>query len=1076
MTPDDLVDPAIDLVRDWLVAAQRSETRDERAVASRLDAITGDPEALRFTMRFVDRVARHRDPRLAAGELRALIEEQGVPAFLGFADRTQLRAARVVSRPMAPVVIPLARRRLRHLVGPMVVDADPDALHRYVRDRQAEGFTVNVNRLGEAVLGADEATHRFDDVLASVADPAIDYVSVKLSSIVDHIDMWSLDATLARVAERLRALFTAADTSTFVNLDMEEYRDLGLTLQAFTDVLAEPELDHVPAGIVVQAYLPDSWDALQALAAWAEQRHARGGADVKVRLVKGANLAMERVDAALHGWVQAPYASKAEVDANYKRCVELLCGGATPGLRAGIASHNLFDVAWALLVARDHGVADRIEIEMLQGIATPQARVVRDASGGLRLYSPVVTAKDFDVAISYLFRRLEENTAPENYLHHAFSLLADSPQFDEEVARFRTAVAERHGVYAGVRRAPAEPADADFSNEPDSDPSLVTTQRWITTVRDLAVQPVRAAVTTDPTDVDDAYARARAAQPGWWALGAEARRATLDRVAGELAARRGELIATMAAEAAKVYAEGDPEVSEAVDFAKWYGHCGLELEHLADVTYAPLGVVAVVPPWNFPVAIPTGGVCAALAAGNAVVFKPSPETPRCAEIVAEACWAAGVPGDVLQFVRTPDDDTGRRLVESADAVIFTGSWETATLFRTWKPELRLFAETSGKNALVITEHADLDLAATDLVRSAFGHSGQKCSAASLGILVGGLYVDERFRAKLVDAARSLAVGDPTVAGPALGPLTVAPSERLQRALTTLDRDERWLLQPQPLDDSGRLWSPGIKDGVMPGSRFHHTECFGPVLGLMRADDLDHAIRLQNSIDFALTGGIHTLDPHESEHWLERVQVGNAYVNRHITGAIVRRQPFGGWKRSCVGGGAKAGGFDYLLQLGTWRSERLPADAGDPLAVAAVSDDHWWRTHYGIEHDPSALFCESNVLRYRPRPHVLIRQSRDARSADLARAVAAASRAGVTPEVSRASTESDQALIDRKPWRRFGRVRVIGSVGPELRQALIDAEVDLVDEPVTSSGRLELRHYLREQAVSTTLHRFGNLVR
>ena len=397
------------------------------------------------------------------------------------------------------------------------------------------------------------------------------------------------------------------------------------------------------------------------------------------------------------------------------------------------------------------------------------------------------------------------------------------------------------------------------------------------------------------------------------------------------------------------------------------------------------------------------------------------------------------------------------------------------MFRTWKPDLRLFAETSGKNALVVTEHADLDLAATDLVRSAFGHSGQKCSAASLGILVGGLYADERFRAKLVDAARSLPVGDPTVSGPALGPLAVAPSERLQRALTTLDRDERWLLQPQPLDDSGRLWSPGIKDGVMPGSRFHHTECFGPVLGLMRADDLDHAIRLQNSVDFALTGGIHTLDPDESERWLERVQVGNAYVNRHITGAIVRRQPFGGWKRSCVGGGAKAGGFDYLLQLGTWRSERLPADAGDPLAVAAVSDDHWWRTHYGIEHDPSALFCESNVLRYRPRPHVLIRQSRDGCSADVARAVAAATPGrcharGVTGEHRvRPGADRPETVAPVRP------VRVIGSVGPELRQALIDAEVDLVEEPVTSSGRLELRHYLREQAVSTTLHRFGNVI-
>ncbi len=407
----------------------------------------------------------------------------------------------------------------------------------------------------------------------------------------------------------------------------------------------------------------------------------------------------------------------------------------------------------------------------------------------------------------------------------------------------------------------------------------------------------------------------------------------------------------MAAEAAKTFAEGDPEVSEAIDFARWYGQRAHELEELAGVTFRPHGVVAVVPPWNFPVAIPTGGVCAALAAGNAVVFKPSPETPRCAEIVAEACWAAGVPTDVLQFVRTPDDDTGRRLVESADAVIFTGSWETAELFRTWKPELRLFAETSGKNALVVTEQADLDLAAADLVRSAFGHSGQKCSAASLGIVVAGLYDDERFRAKLVDAARSLPIGDPTRPGPALGPLTVAPSERLQRALTTLDAGERWLLEPRQLDDAGRLWSPGIKDGVVAGSWFHRTECFGPVLGLMRAAHLDHAIELQNAVEFGLTGGIHTLDPAESDRWLERVEVGNAYVNRHTTGAIVRRQPFGGWKRSCVGGGAKAGGFDYLLQLGTWSAERARADAGDPLAVAVASDDHWWRTHYGIDHDP-----------------------------------------------------------------------------------------------------------------------------
>ncbi len=404
MTPDQLVEPAIDLVREWLQQAHEAETRDERAIAELLDRITGDPDAMRFTMQFVDRVARHRKDRLAARELRALVRANGTPSFLGPLDKSLLRTAGVVAPMLPSWVMPLARQRLRALVGPMVVDAAPKPLHGYIRARRDEGFAVNINRLGEAVLGADEADRRFRDVLELVDDPEIDYVSVKLSSIVDHLDMWSLDVTLGRIEEHLRALFAAAArTSTFVNLDMEEYRDLELTLRGFTTVLAESDLDHVPAGIVVQAYLPDAWAAVQRLADWATARHARGGADVKIRLVKGANLAMERVDAVLHGWEQAPYATKAEVDANYKRCVDfLLTSEAATGLRVGVASHNLFDLAWALLLARDRGLEDRIEFEMLQGIATPQARVVRRTGHGLRLYSPIVATRDFDVAISLL--------------------------------------------------------------------------------------------------------------------------------------------------------------------------------------------------------------------------------------------------------------------------------------------------------------------------------------------------------------------------------------------------------------------------------------------------------------------------------------------------------------------------------------------------------------------------------------------------------------------------------------------------------------------------------------------------
>ncbi|MEE3251990.1 MAG: aldehyde dehydrogenase family protein, partial [Actinomycetota bacterium] len=364
-----------------------------------------------------------------------------------------------------------------------------------------------------------------------------------------------------------------------------------------------------------------------------------------------------------------------------------------------------------------------------------------------------------------------------------------------------------------------------------------------------------------------------------------------------------------------------------------------------------------------------------------------------------------------------------------------------------------------------------DLAAADLVRSAFCHQGQKCSAASLGILVDSVANDERFLRQVVDAAASLVVGPATDPATTFGPLIGPATGKLADALTTLAPGEHWLLEPRRLDDEGRCWTPGIKAGVASGSAFHHIECFGPVLGLMAAPDLDTAIDLQNAVDYGLTGGIHTLDPAQVDHWLERVEVGNAYVNRPITGAIVRRQPFGGWKRSSIGPGAKAGGYDYLLQLGTWRPIGVAAD----LAGHVSDDDRWWAEHYGVGHDPSGLSCEANVLRYRPHPDVIVRIGDGATDAEVARVLAAARRCGIKPRVSRMADEDDAAFAASLSDHRFGRIRVVGTLADDVRRAAIAAEVDLVDEAVTASGRLELRWYLREQAISRTLHRFGNLV-
>lgn len=1072
VSPETLVDDAVDLVAQWLELAREHETRSERTAVARLHALIDEPAGVEFAMQYVDRVARHSDNRLAAGELAAVVRHSDLPGFVGPVDRTLLRLGARLA-PLAPgLVMPIARRRLRQLVGHLLVDADPATLKRHMSRKRNEGVALNINILGEAVLGEAEAGRRFDRTLALIADPAVTYVSVKASSIASQIDLWSFDDSLRRVKQRLRILCTEASVTTpptFVNVDMEEYKDLHLTLQAFMEVLDEPDLATVDAGIVLQAYLPDSFEALQRLTNWAIIRHERHSSVIKVRLVKGANLAMERVDAAMHGWEQAPYASKAEVDANYKRCIDWAF---TPthaaAVRIGVASHNLFDVAWAKLLADSRGVIDGVDFEMLQGMASAHARAVQDTTDDLLLYTPIVAPADFDVAIGYLIRRLDENASGDNFLRHLFALEPSAPEFAEQADLFRRAVADRHTVSAiPHRRGRRVSLDTGFFNQPDTDPARPETQQWLEKARTIEPRPVRAPIISTAEGIDACLARAKDAQVSWGRLGSAERRRILWAAADEIDSRRGELLSTMAHEALKTFAQADPEISEAIDFARWYADRGTELDSVDGATFEPHGAVAVIPPWNFPVAIPTGGTMAALAAGNAVILKPSRNTPRCAEIIAEAAHAAGVPTDVLQIVRTSDSDIGRTLVTGADAVILTGSIETARLFRSWRPDMTLLAETSGKNALVITPHADIDHAVDDLVQSAFGHAGQKCSAASLAILVGGVGDDPRFRRQLVDAVRSLRAGPPTDAASNYGPTISTPDGKLARALTKLDAGESWLVEPRPIDLASGLWSPGVREGVSEAGWFHQTECFGPVLGLMRADDLDHAIRIQNDSSFGLTGGLHSLDEDEIDQWLDRVEVGNAYVNRGITGAIVQRQPFGGWKGSSVGLGAKAGGSDYLLQLGRWI-----ADAS--LSTAPESNHQWRQTHYGVGHDPTALFCERNELRYLPHPTVTIRAGADADPSEVERALAAAHLVNPTVSLSDAGEEPDEVFEAGLAEMRWGRVRMVGSVPKSLRAAALQHDVHLVEEPVTASGRLELRLYLREQAISQTLHRFGNV--
>ncbi len=1114
---------AVALAAELMEAAHRAERPAARRRARRLARLVDDPESMAFSMALTDEVARIAEPARAVARLRSLLADAGAPSFLGPVDRGLLRTAAVVGPALPRLVAAGLRWRLRRESAAIVLDADDPAFRRHVARRREEGFRLNVNLLGEAILGDDEAGRRRDDLLARIDRPDVDYVSVKISSVCAQLSSLAFDATVDRVVDRLLPLYRRARQArprVFVNLDMEEYRDLGLTLAAFERILTLPELDDADVGIVLQAYLPDSHAAFGEVARWAVARRERGGGVVKVRVVKGANLAMERVDAELHGWPAAPYPTKADVDASYKRLVDrALDPRWGDGLRLGLASHNTFDLAWGIVRAERFGALGRLDVEMLEGMAPGESAAVLERVGRLTLYAPVVPRTSFDAAIAYLVRRLDENTAPGNFLRDQLSLRPGSAEFVDQRDRFLAAVADRPGVDVTPRRRQDRATedrrfstDDPFVNEPDTDWSLAANRAWLAALRrpgQVVIPPeipivigeetrwpgpatgegidpsapevvaYRYALADGPL-VDRAVEAAAAAQVEWSARSGRQRAAVLERVAETLAARRGGAIVTMARDAGKVAAEADVEVSEAIDMARRYALDAIALDDL-DAAHRPIGPIVVAPPWNFPLAIPAGGVLAAVAAGNAAILKPAPETVATAWLLATCLWDAGVPRDLVPFLPCPDDDVGRGLIthDGVGAVILTGALATARLFVSWRPDLRLHAETSGKNAITVTAAADLDLAVADLVRSAFGHAGQKCSAASLAIVEQSVLDDGRFLAKLADATRTLRVGPAGDLATDLGPLIRPPEGPLWRAFEQLDPGETWLVRPERRDASGLLWSPGIKIGVRPGSAFHRTECFGPVLGVMAARDLDHAIELQNDTDFGLTGGIHSLDPHEISHWLERIEVGNAYVNRTTTGAIVGRQPFGGWKGSAVGPAVKAGGSAYVASLCHWSDRPGPdADPSPGPDPAPTRIDRARRSYPAAwadltrPSDPTGLVAERNELRSVPLGAVMLRIEADADPVDVELVRLASETAGVTLLVSRAVDESVDGLRRRLTAAPVDRVRVLGTVAEALWLLAADLWVHLDDRPPVADGRIELRRWSHDQAVSRTAHRHG----
>ncbi len=902
-----------------------------------LASLTSPPQISRHLREYLQ-IVHNRLPKTAALATDYLPTE-------GFATNIIAAAARIGAGRMA-----------RRFIAAGDVESAIIAVARLRSRRLA--FTLDL--LGEAVVSETEADqyqrqylelletlpHRLaewdeDSLLDRSAAEKIPRanLSLKLSSLYSQFDPIDPDGTEQAVLRRLRPILRQARRSgAFINLDMEQFSFKDLTLRIFMAVCDEEEFRDWPdIGIAIQAYLHSTLDDLRQLADWAKHR----GMPVWVRLVKGAYWDYETIIAAQNDWPIPVFTDKAATDANFESAAQFLIQHADT-LHPAIASHNIRSIAAAIAFARKKNLhKSDIEFQMLYGMAEPIKSALVAMGYRVRVYMPFGRLLP---GMAYLVRRLLENTSNESFLRAGF--VEHLPQ-EQLLMNPKLKIAP----------APPPPAQKDFSNEPPVDFSIaseraamsaalarlsITEQpliiggrrilsgQWIDSINPShKSQLVGRAARATPDHALQAIAAANSAFPMWRDTSVEDRAALLTRVADILHRDRFELAALEIIECGKPWRDADADIAEAIDFCRYYAW---QMRRLSapqgnDIpgeqnrwSYDPRGVAVVIAPWNFPLAILCGMAAAAVVAGNPVILKPAEQSPLIAAALAAAFEEAGAPPGVVNYLPGIGEEIGPILTTHPDVamIVFTGSLavglginqQTSKTLPNQDHIKKIITEMGGKNAIIIDDDADLDDAVSGIIASSFGYSGQKCSACSRVVALSTIH--DSLLDRLIEATRSLKIAPAEDPSCRIGPVIDADAfTRIHQTIEQAKSEAKLVYagDPGPFAAEGYFIAPHIFANVPRTSRLATEEIFGPVLSVLKAADLDDALAISNSVKYALTGGVYSRSPANLDRCRRDFRVGNLYINRRITGALVGRQPFGGFKLS--GTGTQAGGPDYL---------------------------------------------------------------------------------------------------------------------------------------------------------------------
>lgn len=845
-------------------------------------------------------------------------------------------------------------RRLRENGFAAVVDVLGEAT---LCEAEAEAYTNTYLELLDALK---KEIGQWRGLPGAGGDPSLDWghapivnVAVKPTALFCLANPQDFEGSVTAILNRVRLIATKViELQGFLCLDMESYRHKEIILEVYRRLKLENR-NYPHLGIVLQSYLKDTDKDLAELLAWA----ARNQVEISIRLVKGAYWDYETVKAQQNGWAVPVWDIKADSDAAFERHARMILEQHRI-CHFACASHNIRTVSAVMEIARTLNVpADRYEFQVLYGMAEPVRKGIQKVAGRVRLYCPY---GDMVPGMGYLVRRLLENTANESFLRQSFAAEAEVEKLLEDPVETGKRERSAKGKLQVVKEVKPG-ALSPFSNDPMVDftradhraafPANIAAVRkqlgktyplfingrevktgdTLPSVNPNNPSEVLGTVCQAGTkEVGEAIAAAKAAFPAWRDTDPAQRAAVLLKAAGIIRRRAFELSSWQVLEIGKQWDQAYADISEAVDFLEYYaremvrlaeplrmGHTPGELNHYV---YESKGVAAVISPWNFPLAIGLGMVSAAIVTGNCVVFKPSGLTPIVGWHLVEVFREAGLPPGVFNYAPGRGSIMGDYLVDHPDVslIAFTGSMEIGLriIERAAKVQpgqayvKKIVCEMGGKNAIIIDDDADLDEAVPHVLYSAFGFQGQKCSACSRVIVLDSVH--DRFVERLVAMAKATRVGPAENPAYYMGAVADDKAMASIKAYIEIGKKEGRLLYASAVPEGGYYVPMTIMGDINPGHRIAQEEIFGPVLAVMRARDFDQAIEWANSTRFALTGGIFSRSPEHIARARREFRVGNLYINRNNTGAMVGRQPFGGSKMSGVG--TKAGGPDYLLHF------------------------------------------------------------------------------------------------------------------------------------------------------------------